>query len=323
MIYTIQFESLVQNTEPIVNKHFLPPIVEKSYLHLQYCGRNKYSSPLNLLITKIQKKSLQKIYFSKNVQTVFANLQVHTELIVINNVAFHKFISSYPKLIDRISHINELNCEFWESDVDANTKIVNVEAQPSALLLSSSSNRATSQSVTSRTLIRAIQKKISHNNQYYKIWQHIMEFHLAAMSSILMNYFIFMGPQNVRIFFMTFKYTMDVAYLSMFYFGFRTTFTNSETGIVESDTKLIAMRYLKSLFWLDLLSVLPLDLTALFFGFSYRQQRYMSANRLLRYFYVILFYAKNKYKLKGIAFVRWSYLIYNIMFVIQCLTSLW
>lgn len=58
----------------------------------------------------------------------------------------------------------------------------------------------------------------------------------------------------------TANYIIDAIFLLDLIFNFRTTYFNSKTGDEIISPKRIAKRYLKNLFFVDLLSTMPLDL---------------------------------------------------------------
>jgi len=60
-------------------------------------------------------------------------------------------------------------------------------------------------------------------------------------------------------YFIAINYFVDLCFLLDIIVVFRTTFTDEKTGKEESNPKKIAVRYLKSRFWIDLLATLPMD----------------------------------------------------------------
>ena len=56
------------------------------------------------------------------------------------------------------------------------------------------------------------------------------------------------------------NYLIDILFIVDIIVNFRTSYTNALTGYEILDPKMIAATYLKGMFWIDLLSVLPFDL---------------------------------------------------------------
>lgn len=247
---------------------------------------------------------------------------MHTELILIDCNLFHNIIGHSQKLIDRVNNLIALNSEFWDVELDRETAIA-IQAEADHQSFGASSSILQSTTSKSRTVMRYFHKRINHNGTFYKVWRQLMGFHVAAISSILFAYFISMGPPSLKLAFTVIKYTLDILYLPNFYIGARLTYADTDSGLTVTDSKLIALKYFKSIFWLDLFTICPFDLVAICMGSRYIWQRYLSINRVCRIAYMILYYENNKFKLKGISLVRWMYLVYNTAFVIQMLTSVW
>lgn len=239
-------------------------------------------------------------------------------------------MESYPNLVNRIHQVNELGCEFWESNYEEQYKQTvvgqqsNIEIYSAYHIQSTGPSKIHSKSVN---FLKHITKNIDHTCSSYQMWQQFMDFHLAAISSIIFTYCIFMAPLDLKLIFDIFKYSLDALYLTNFYFGFRVTYTDTESGLTITESKLIAKRYLKSYFILDVITIIPLSLIY-FLSINeevsvFRLNRYLSINKILRILYVIVYYERNKFKLKDMTLIRFCCLIYLLVFVIQSLTSLW
>lgn len=255
-------------------------------------------------------------------------MQVHTDIIYINSNAFHKVIKHYDNIKERIKSANSLNTEFWES-VEANKSSraaaasitpqseIEIEGESTDSRMFSKSGSRT------QTLTKLAKKTIKHNSLFYQIWVQIMCFHVAAISSLVTSYFIFMSGEETFFYFTVFKYTLDVLYLSKIYIGFRLSYLNPDSGLIVTDLNTIGWKYFKRMFWMDLFTLFPADVLLMLLGKSSTWVKYFSINRIFRYVYMVMYHNDCKYKLKVSMYVRWSYLIYDIMFATQILTCIW
>lgn len=253
---------------------------------------------------------------------------MHSELLVLGSDQFWKILKRYPILIERIRYARGLNCEFWSSEYKEMPREIEV-GQSFARVVSSAGSTAGQSKIhsTSKSFIKFLIRKVDHNSKWYQRWQQFIDFHLAAISSIFFTYCIFMGPMDLKMVLHIVRYVTDIIYVSKFYFGFRVTYADTESGITITDSKLIAKRYLKSYFILDFFTILPLNLFYLIspYGefFTYRMDRYLTLNKIARILYVICFYERLRFKLKDVTIIRFCYLIYILTFVIQSLASVW
>lgn len=226
--------------------------------------------------------------------------------------------------MQRLKNINSMNCEFWESAKEETEFRERIDEQQSTVNVNLSyDSESVSQFKSSNLLKLMSHKRIVHTSSSYLLWYQIMDFHIAAIASIVLMYFIFLGPEWFNLYFNILKYCTDVLYLTKFYVGFSLTYTDPESGLIITDKKMIAIRYVKSIFWLDIFTILPMELIPILMKTSYMYRRVFAINRLFRIIYVILYYEKRRFKLKGLAVVRWSFLIYTVYFVLQVLTSIW
>lgn len=92
---------------------------------------------------------------------------------------------------------------------------------------------------------------------------------LATINCFQIPYNVaFSDVQDTNIFLDIFNNLIDFFFMLDIFVNFRTSFVHEATGIEILDNKMIAIKYLKGRFWIDLLASLPLDSVAYAFDSS-------------------------------------------------------
>lgn len=168
--------------------------------------------------------------------------------------------------------------------------------------------------------------RIDETDKQYRLFNYLVSVHLAALSSLWYSFVVAMLPledqYSIWLTLIT-AIIIDLIFVMKMFAGCHLTYIDPESGILITKMSLIRKRYFCSLlrFWFDLVTVLPLNII---FKFTVEEYlRYGYINRIFRWFYLFMYYKQEEEDLNVKIHLRWTYLIYTMLFYMQIAACLW
>lgn len=174
--------------------------------------------------------------------------------------------------------------------------------------------------------IRFSRLLIHENHRQYRIFNYIVSVHLATWSSIWFSFVVFMVPLNDNLSIYGTLITaciVDLIFIIKMFISSHLTYVEPESGILVTDVKLIQKRYFYSIprFWFDLFTTLPFNLIIMFT--TQEHLRFAFINRMFRFWYLFMYYAKAEQDLNVKLHLRWVYYIYGLVLNMQAAACIW
>lgn len=161
---------------------------------------------------------------------------------------------------------------------------------------------------------------------------YITSVHLASISSLIYLFLIVIlnwknEALSNTVIWIIFSLTWcnDFIFSFNLYIGFHLAYRDPESGLKVTNFGMIGRRYFCSLsrFWLDLLTCIPVDALMFIFIHENNTLRYGFINRTFRFLYLTKYYMYQQHNLNLRAHLRWTYLIYWILYTVQVMACLW
>lgn len=249
---------------------------------------------------------------SKIRQTILAQAQVHTSLLMIEGPMFHNIIKDYPEIVKRVEKVIAMRYEFQEPKQSTKRRL-SIEADNDA---DSKSYRIWRR--------RGIKLLVKPDSTFFKYYDIIMNVHLACLSSMFLLHMIVIHPSPYPLYYTVTKYFLDCLYFSKIIIYMHLIYIDPESGIKVEDLRKIRKRYIKSTFILDVFTVIPIALIITYIPANLQSEKeYFELNRVFRFFYLFIHAAQRKKKISSSQLFRWFYLLYVLTFLLQFLTCIW
>lgn len=266
-------------------------------------------------------KSISRYVMSHCVSTVTrsaffpATATDHTDLLVMEANLFHKIIPDYKLIHGRITMANQMRCEYMESPMQALKQN-----------LRSKSQETESRGICSKIYHKLFGAVINHDSHFYRLYNYLVSVHACTMSGLYSMYVAFIHPDILETTQKSIfnRYVLDFVILTRIYVEMHVTYIDRESRQLIDDLRLIRRRYLRSKFFFDVFISLPLN-TIIYYMFTYNWKvtRYFLFNRMMRVFYIFIYYNQLKLKMLTKVHLRWTFCIYTILIYLQFLVCLW
>lgn len=173
------------------------------------------------------------------------------------------------------------------------------------------------------SLIIRINTFINIEGFWFWLLDYILRVHLAALSSIfIMACLCFYINKDIDNPIIIIMYIIDLIYILRIILNFHLAYTNAYTGVVVYNARMIALRYLKTDFALDLISCIPIEVS-FWLGNVSQYCKFLIFNRVCRFVLMFKYYNVCKKRLILSRHLRWSFLIYWTVFRLQLMANLW
>lgn len=288
-------------------------------------------------------------------QTIQATARVHASLLTINSNHFHKLISKYPAILKKVEETTFLSSEFVKGH-SAIRETKDEDNVSSVGEMSSSVNVSSTAKFRFISIFTKLHFVIYHEKPWYLLWEYAVCVHVAPLSSWAVMFLITMPLppfiairallvsneggnflQNLNSFqtwsnrpgsimgFFQIGYSIEVLFYIKMFISFHVTYLEPESGVLIKDHSLIWRRYARTLsgFGVDLISCFPFELIVLIFTRDRSALKWAKINRVLRFFYLVKYYKEREAGANVKTHLRWTYLLYWIVFSIQIMTSIW
>lgn len=118
-------------------------------------------------------------------------------------------------------------------------------------------------------------------------------------------------------------YLLDLFHLCVICLKFNKIYLDPGSGSIIKDPYVIRKNYAKTTFWLDFLTVIPLDIMSFTFTKNVFIHNICRLNKTFRFIFLVIYYYHCEERLSMKKHLKWTYMIYSNLFLVQLFACLW
>ncbi|GJQ69135.1 hypothetical protein Trydic_g6293 [Trypoxylus dichotomus] len=244
-------------------------------------------------------------------QTICAKAVVHVDLLAINCTKFNTIIANFPEIKKKLKRSILLNTEY----------ILPLVISSSFAIHELEGNEVTRPGLVNKFTYFLI----SMDSIWYRTYNYFANVHIATISSLIVATMIVkVGDIDISKYYM-YMYIFDGIFLFKIIIGLHLSYIDPDSGLQVKVFSSIWHRYVNSVtgFWLDLFTCLPFEIIASFVKVGDEWYRLFWINRVFRFLFMIKYYTTCKNTLIVSKHLRWSYLMYTLLLLMQVMILIW
>lgn len=158
----------------------------------------------------------------------------------------------------------------------------------------------------------------------YKAFNYLVSVHIYPLGSIFILAGIFINFHKKEIDKVSYVvYTLDVIHLVMMALKFNKMYLDPVSGSLIKDPYVIRRTYAKTTFWLDFLTIVPFDIMSFSLTSNVFIHNFCRLNKSCRFIFLVIYYYQCEERLSMKKHLKWTYMIYSNLFLIQLFVCLW
>ncbi|XP_022919020.2 uncharacterized protein [Onthophagus taurus] len=328
---TLRRTNIFCNAPDAIVQHFLPMLEEQHYkkgAEIIRCNDVQgkmfivHRGAINITVanTEICEMEMGGIFgcFQKGGitrQTINVTAKSHTIVLTVDSVKFHELMSEW----------DDRNIETFLKQLKViHTEFIEVSSKVTQRLLTREKLQVLPfEDVTIYDpIIATVSKYIEEDSKSFRIFVYILNVHIASISSVgFLAYAFIDAGKSPHFTFYIVLYLLDLLFFIKIFFGFHLPFVDLITGFKVLNAKIIAKRYAKKNFVVDMASLFPFEIIS--WNLYPNWIKVFTLNRTLRILYLYRYYQSCINKLTVSVHLRWSFLVYSTLFKLQFMHSIW
>lgn len=244
-------------------------------------------------------------------QTICAKALIHVDVLAIECARFNNIVAKFPEIKRKLKRALFLNTEYILPTAIASSYAIHESEQPDEL---------------GKGFVNTLKYfLISTDNLWFRSYNYVVNVHIATLSSLLIATMIVrVGELDIAKYY-HYMHILDFIFAFKIIIGFHQSYVDPESGVQVRIFSSIWHRYIGSGsgFWLDLFTCLPFEVLTTIFDMGLDWYRWLWFNRTFRFVFMMKYYTNCKNTLIVSKHLRWSYLMYILLVMLQLMIILW